>query len=358
MPPKKSQKARSWPADTKIVFALKNPKAPRGAAFARYEAYKHAKTIQEAIDRGAWLGDLDFDSSRGHLQKCRQTRAATGAGRASAASTFTHVMSLGSRCLVAECLRDEGLRRYSGPFDWIYSSPEMIEHCIKDDFAAFMDKKQIVRAGGSFGHKLYGPMLKRAVVFPHHNPGSKDREDFMRRTARFKKVISSPKRKLLPLCTLVQSEANLALSRDVSGEEAVFKALRAKGCKNFEMLSVHVVSGKCSEANKRKKPVVKPLKQHLKVGQDILSSVELHCTGDCTGLRLKRKQDSKALGQCLVDKRDFDLDPDPLLAPQVLKKPAGAAAVKRKPAAADTVPGAAPVKMRRHAGGWRHAHMD
>src|SRR6516162_3609982 len=40
-------------------------------------------------------------------------------------------VSLGSHCLVSYALKEMGLKRYSCPFDWIFSQPSMVEHCIK-----------------------------------------------------------------------------------------------------------------------------------------------------------------------------------------------------------------------------------
>jgi hypothetical protein len=66
----------------------------------------------------------------------------------------------------------------------------MVEHAIKDDFSAFLDRSQLIQKGGEFkaGHQVYSPMVsecsirvgaqRRAhqrhvsngVLFNHHNP--------------------------------------------------------------------------------------------------------------------------------------------------------------------------------------------
>jgi Putative papain-like cysteine peptidase (DUF1796)/Domain of unknown function (DUF4214) len=51
-------------------------------------------------------------------------------------------VSLGSHCLVSYTLKEMGLKRYSCPFDWIFSRPSMIEHCLKDSFALLADRSQ------------------------------------------------------------------------------------------------------------------------------------------------------------------------------------------------------------------------
>jgi len=52
-----------------------------------------------------------------------------------------HINSLGSQCYCSSLLKNFGMRRWSGPFDWIFSNPEMIDFCIKDEFESFLDRK-------------------------------------------------------------------------------------------------------------------------------------------------------------------------------------------------------------------------
>ena len=46
-------------------------------------------------------------------------------------------MSLGLNCTPAMALRSLGLRKTAMPFDWLRSTPAVIEHCIRTDFAGF-----------------------------------------------------------------------------------------------------------------------------------------------------------------------------------------------------------------------------
>jgi len=52
-----------------------------------------------------------------------------------------HLVPLGSFCLPAIILRNNGLRRYSLPFDWIFSAPQMVRDCLADDFEVFLDQR-------------------------------------------------------------------------------------------------------------------------------------------------------------------------------------------------------------------------
>ena len=70
------------------------------------------------------------------------------------ATAFT--LSLGSLCAAAKFLQRHQLRAHAGPFDWVFSSPEMVAHCLDDDFAAFLDRTQYVPIDDGFaGHRLY-----------------------------------------------------------------------------------------------------------------------------------------------------------------------------------------------------------
>mmetsp|Transcript_155663 Transcript_155663/g.274970 ORF Transcript_155663/g.274970 Transcript_155663/m.274970 type:complete len:200 (+) Transcript_155663:113-712(+) len=48
-----------------IKYQSQNPKVRGGAAFERYEKYKHAKTVGEALSLGAAPGDIKHDVKRG-----------------------------------------------------------------------------------------------------------------------------------------------------------------------------------------------------------------------------------------------------------------------------------------------------
>ncbi len=76
-------------------------------------------------------------------------------------------ISLGENCSSAWYLKQLGLKKASYPFDWIFSSPEIIIDCIKDGFAKFLHQSQIIEKPGklSAGHAYY-----HANLFQHKNP--------------------------------------------------------------------------------------------------------------------------------------------------------------------------------------------
>lgn len=298
---------KSWTKDTRISLLLKNPKSAGSSAFERYQQYKHARTIQEALDNGAFAGDLAHDFRRSFLKRAQ--------GKTDS-QAFKFVVSLGSRCLVADVLRDQGLRRFASPFDWIYSSSEMVTHCLRDNFKTLLDKKLIFKSGHAYGHRFYGPMLSRGVVFPHHDPGGKDRADFEKRIHRMRQIISGRQRKLFIFSNVIQSAESLRQARSELAKQELlnlFQALLKRGVSNFEVLVVNLICGGASEALRKRDPVTKLLSdQNQKSRDNSLAALELHCVGECTGLRLKNSKDNEAFSELILGDRNFDLAPDPL----------------------------------------------
>ena len=57
---------------------------------------------------------------------------------------IAHVVALGTHCMAGIYLRKYRYKRYSLPFDWLYSSPEAVLHCLNDDFTEFLDARHYV----------------------------------------------------------------------------------------------------------------------------------------------------------------------------------------------------------------------
>lgn len=62
--------------DSAIDIPLENPRRLGTKTFARYEAYKGAKTVREALDRGACMGDLTRDLRKGFISLIDEKRSA------------------------------------------------------------------------------------------------------------------------------------------------------------------------------------------------------------------------------------------------------------------------------------------
>jgi len=73
-------------------------------------------------------------------------------------------ISLGEICISAWYIQEAGLRTGAYPFDWVFSSPEIIIDCINDDFKEFLDKSNMTGLGGA-GHLKF-----HSRFFKHKNP--------------------------------------------------------------------------------------------------------------------------------------------------------------------------------------------
>lgn len=78
-------------------------------------------------------------------------------------------ISIGPNCTSKDRIIESGLRKCAYPFDSIFSSLEMVKHCILDRFAVFLDK-QYYRQGphGSTHHLFYSKFLNTEVLRRHH----------------------------------------------------------------------------------------------------------------------------------------------------------------------------------------------
>ena len=93
----------------------------------------------------------------------------------------TEFISIGPCCYTTEYIKNNGIRNHSYPFDWIFSSIEMVNHCITDKFKTFLDLSYISDCNHSFyDEKIKTNLLachsyhvlgsyKPPVTFPHHN---------------------------------------------------------------------------------------------------------------------------------------------------------------------------------------------
>jgi len=120
--------------------------------------------------------------------------------------------SLGNNCSASTILKKAELKTESYPFDWIFSSEQMVKHCIEDDFKIFLDKSQYntnLVDSHICEHEFYSTMVenyqdvkgKEKVIFNHHNPltNDKDYSYFERCVVRFRELLASDEEKIFIL---------------------------------------------------------------------------------------------------------------------------------------------------------------
>ena len=125
------------------------------------------------------------------------------------------IVSLGTHCFASEFLKRQGLRPWAGPFDWIFSNVRVVEHCIRDDFATFLDRSHYrprppeQRVNGvdltRVGHAFYAAQFGVSNMFNHHDVHlDADYAYMCRCVERFRAALRSDEPHLFVLFTLAQ----------------------------------------------------------------------------------------------------------------------------------------------------------
>lgn len=112
-------------------------------------------------------------------------------------------VSLGCHCHMAQVLKTLGLRTWSGPFDWIFTTPGMVRDCLGDDFASLLDRGQLESVPpaerpapdiGRCRHRTYRERHDLPAVFNHHDPATSEADyAFLREgVRRFRRALALP----------------------------------------------------------------------------------------------------------------------------------------------------------------------
>lgn len=129
------------------------------------------------------------------------------------------MVSLGSHCFTASLLRRWGLRHWSGPFDWLFSSVPMVTHCLTDDFKTFLDRSQYdpippeKRPHGlqlnRVNHRHYLNEFGIEYVFNHHDAHlDADYTRFVRAVQRLRATLTGPR---FPVLVVTRMQVGPAL---------------------------------------------------------------------------------------------------------------------------------------------------
>ena len=137
---------------------------------------------------------------------------------------YQSVVSIGSQCATSVMLQNADLKRFSGPFDWIFSNLRMVCDCIEDDFATFLDPSQIIAippetrtmADAQFAHHdHYRRRYNIHAIFNHSDPTLPEVYAYLQRcVARFRALLAADRPQLL-----------VALSRRDQGGSYAFNRL-------------------------------------------------------------------------------------------------------------------------------------
>lgn len=151
----------------------------------------------------------------------------------------SHLVSLGSFCLPGLIFRENGLKRYSLPFDWIFSTPRMVRDCLTDDFTAFLDRRHYRSIthewnGPAAVHELYRERYGLPAVFAHRDPTTEaDYLYFTRCVTRFRQLMRSEDAKLF----LIIGRSH----HDLINEFPLLIEVLTKATSNFALLCVELL---------------------------------------------------------------------------------------------------------------------
>lgn len=193
------------------------------------------------------------------------------------------LISIGGQCVTSGLLQTFGLRLTSYPFDWLFSSLRMIEHCLRDDFSEFLNPAQYepvpVEARGKptvhrTHHRLYRDEFGVEHVFNHHDMPEK-LPHFERTVRRFQRA---PNRRLV----------HIARHRPADFVEQVAAVAQATDGK---VLAVSVAP---------EPTAVAPEIRHFASGDDY-DIYEMSTEAPLKALGFGSAQDEEAFGRLLLD---------------------------------------------------------
>lgn len=135
-----------------------------------------------------------------------------------AAPADVTLVSLGANCFTSAFQKRWGLKQWSGPFDWIFSSARMAAHCIEDDFRTFLDRSEYEpvplpqrRDGPTFNrvdHRFYRDRFQVPYVFNHHDVHQDTDYGYLTRcVARFRQCLAQPGKKAFLLMQRAEEQA-------------------------------------------------------------------------------------------------------------------------------------------------------
>lgn len=207
---------------------------------------------------------------------------------------FEHGLSLGSFCHAAMALKRAGIRSFSTPFDWIFSSADMVASCVEDDFERFLDPREYLEVPvdqrqephiNLCQHMAFLAEFRVPFVFNHHKPFESDHYAYFQRCVeRFRRVLKQPGWVLFMIVLPHATEA-AKLKR-------LLNALRAR-CDRFVLLAVNFVVHGTAEGSSPP-----PRVRSLRAGHDLLM-LEIGVAELSDGVTFRQPQDNLLLERVL-----------------------------------------------------------
>lgn len=151
-------------------------RVPDGEGLAAYRAFLGAEPFERMPDLLSTL--IMSEEGRAYSALASQTLDLRLGHRMIAGKVPARVVGLGMRCTTAQLLQDIGARSSSYPFDWIFSTPEVVVHCLEDDFGLLLRREEYLPTSSQqrgrnlalCDHRTFRDDFGVWNMFNHHNP--------------------------------------------------------------------------------------------------------------------------------------------------------------------------------------------
>lgn len=151
-------------------------RAPDEEGLIAYRAYLGAEPFERMPSLLSML--IVSEEGRAYGASANQTLDLRLDRRSIAGQVPSQVVGLGMRCTTAQVLHDIGARSASYPFDWIFSTPEIVVRCLEDDFALLLRHEEYLptsslKRGHNLAlcdHRTFRDDFGVWNMFNHHNP--------------------------------------------------------------------------------------------------------------------------------------------------------------------------------------------
>jgi hypothetical protein len=207
-------------------------------------------------------------------------------------SKINYVVSFGTLCVTSFLIKKSGMKKCSYPFDWIFSSPTIINDCIDTDFKLFLDREQYIdhpSGKDKCGHKTYN-----TCMFNHIDVRITENYDYLTRCVeRFRNLLKNNNNKLFIL-TYVRFKEKL----DKKYKDEIFKLNKIldKNTTNYHILVIN-----CLQTGKQNTEITK---------EDNITYIEMETISSCNGVEFIDKQDNEYYINTILNLYEYDIYDD------------------------------------------------